>query len=524
LLGGTKELESVNANLEHEDCALKKLFGGFRAYIWLFAGLFVLYTVISPFVSLHTDINANLSALISYEGDAGVMLAMAVLLLALTAGALILALCRKLSPERLILILIAAGFILRFGYMLYTPLSVRGHDVGLLQGSGHLAYIYRIFSIQGLADNYSEQFYHPPLEHLACAFAAWLYKFISGTSDLNSVMEASRLIPCFASCALLLVTLRLFRAFGFSNRANSVALAVVAFHPSFILMSASINNDMLMILFFVSALLFTVRWYAEPTYKNILLLALSIGCAMSTKFSGALIALLTAVVFLLVLLRRYREIGIKRLILQFTAFGAVCIPLGLWYSVRNYILFGQPIGYVAQISTTNQLYIGDISLFKRFLSFSIPDMLTNVFCNPYKDFNLWEYVVKSALFGEFTYSAAHKTVAAVLILSSLLLIVLSLVAMVRFVLCGRDKNHFSVYTLAGLWALLMLSFVFFNLRYPFGCTMDFRYIAPTVIIGAAFLGLLHDKLNQCRIRNIMKPAFLGLLAIFCSFSAVFFII
>ena len=46
-------------------------------------------------------------------------------------------------------------------------------------------------------------------------------------------------------------------------------------------------------------------------------------------------------------------------------FLAVMLPLGLWHPIRNYILFAQPIGYVAPISVTSQLYIGGLSLFER---------------------------------------------------------------------------------------------------------------------------------------------------------------
>ncbi len=111
------------------------------------------------------------------------------------------------------------------------------------------------------------------------------------------------------------------------------------------------------------------------------------------------------------------------------------------------------------------------------------------------DVNLWEYTVKCALFGEFQFPEARQVIAAVLIGASLVLIALTLYAMVRFVFFERKENRLAAVSLGALWLLLMLSFVYFNIKYPFGCTMDFRYIVPTVMTGAAFLGLLYERMS-----------------------------
>ena len=507
-----------------EKHAPKRIFGGFRAYIWLFAGLFLLYLIASPFVRL-TGSSSDLNlASTPYSGDAGVMLGMALLLLLLLAAALIVAFRVGLTAGTLAGFFIAAGFVLRFGTMLYTPFYIRGHDVMPLGGWGHLDYIFRLYSFEGLPTSYGGQFYHPPLAHLADAAVARLYALITGAGDFDTIIESARLVPCFASCALLLMCSRLFDALDFSKRAKAAALAVTAFHPTFLLLSSSINNDMLMVFFFMAAFYYTIRWYRDPSYQNILLIALFIGCAMSTKFSGALIAVFTAAVFLLVLVKKIREGKAGGLLSRFSAFAVVCIPLGLWYQIRNLWLFGQKLGYVAQIPVTSALFAGNKPPADRFLSFSLPDMLKKVYCNPFGDFRLWEYTVKSALFGEFVFSPQHDVPARVLILTSLVLIVLSLAAMVWFLLFDRKKNRLAVLSLFAVWALLMLSFFYFNIQYPFGCTMDFRYIVPTVITGAAFLGLLYDKPGRALPQKVLSGAFTAVLIVFCAASAAFYMI
>ena len=37
-------------------------------------------------------------------------------------------------------------------------------------------------------------------------------------------------------------------------------------------------------------------------------------------------------------------------------------------------------------------------------------------------------------------------------------------------------------------------FVYSNVQYPYGCTMDFRYLAPAVLPGAVFLGAAVQRL------------------------------
>lgn len=510
--------------LDCQSSPFMRMLNGYKAYIWLFAGLFIFYLFFSPLVVLYGTSDATALATDPYNGDANVKLVMAALLFILFAAALMLAFRRRMTARKLIFIVILAGVVLRFGYMLYTPFYIRGHDIGSLNGYGHLAYMYRLFNLEGLPASNGNQFYHPPFQHIAGAAIAKIFAVLTGVKDTDTIFEAAKLIPCFASCALLVTSCRLFDEFGFSKRAKTIAVAVIAFHPTFIILSASVNNDMLMIFFMMTAFLYTIRWYKDPSYKNILLLALAIGCAMSTKFSGALIAVFTAIVFLIVLIRKLRNKNAAKLVTQFAAFALVCFPLGLWYHVRNLQLFGQAIGYVVQMKPDSALYVGNVPLVQRFFAFSLPDMLHHVYCNPYDDFRLWEYTVKCALFGEFTFSPEHNVFAVILIVSSLLLILLSLGAMIWFLFFDRKKNRLAVISLAALWALMLLSFIFFNIKYPFGCTMDFRYIVPTVITGAAFLGLFTDKLSNSRAGKIIFASLAVILVIFCVSSAAFYIV
>lgn len=411
---------------------------------------------------------------------------------------------KRLKAETLIILLILAGMIMRIGYMLYTPMGLRGHDVCGFEDSGHLDYIYQIFKTGKLPQSYDYQFYHPPLNAILQAIVVKVFSWFQPGVDLEAVFQAAKIVPCFASCALLLVCYSLFRELRMSARAIALSLGVLAFQPTFYLFSASINNDSLMLLFYMIAVLYTVRWYSNPKLKNILMIALSIGLGMSTKLSAVTVAAFTAPVFLLMLIQRIRQRNALPVIGQYAAFAAVCLPLGLWYTVRNRILFRISYRYMYTLSRWNDLYCGDQSIYKRFLSFPIQQIINPLYCKPYTDYNIWVYLAKCAVFGEFSFERS-ALVAAPLTLSNLLLIVLSVAAMIYVVIRGKETNFFARFGLLWIWLIQIGSFVMFNLMYPFGCTMDLRYIVPTVIVGAAYLGIALDRLKgkNGRIDNLL---------------------
>lgn len=479
-------------------------------YLTLGFGLFVGYLLFSPYIPLPGS-GTSVSIYIAYEGNSAVRAAMLCCIAALAVLCIILLILRRLNFQKGSAALILAGIVMRFGYMLYTPYFIRGHDVGNIAQDGHAGYIWYIYQCFSLPDSYSGQFYHPPLNHILCAAVAHIYQSVTGTGNSDAIMESTRLVPCFASCALIMVCLRIFEELGLSKKATMLALSIIAFHPALVLLSASINNDILMILLFSVAFLYTVRWYRSPSMKNILILALAIAFAMLTKFSAALIAIFTAAVFIIKWLGCKDTPLFKKIFLQFVAFAAVCVPLGMSYSIRNLILFGQPIGYVAQIGENSSLYVGGYSALERFFSFPVNELFSSFFGDVYDDYNLWIYVIKSSLFGEFTFSAP-PAVTMLLILCNFCLIILSLAAMIIAIAKYKGESLFIRFGLPGLWFILMLSFVCFNIKYPFGCTMDFRYIVPTVFIGAALLGVFWSR--QSKSAHLLPIFFYTLTGIF----------
>ena len=94
-----------------------------------------------------------------------------------------------------------------------------------------------------------------------------------------------------------ILSYKIFKEFSLKRWGLLIPFAIVCFHPSLILLSGSINNDMLCLTFMMASILMAIRWYKNPRIRTILPVALCIGLAMMSKFSGALVAPAVAFLF-----------------------------------------------------------------------------------------------------------------------------------------------------------------------------------------------------------------------------------
>ena len=244
---------------------------------------------------------------------------------------------------------------------------------------------------------------------------------------------------------------------------------------------------------------------------------------MMTKLSGAMIALFIAPVFIWVMVKKLRVKQGADIFAQFGVFISISVPLGLWYSIRNFVLFGQPFGYVPKIGTNSNLYCGGHTIVERLLSFPLDGVLNPLYCQPRGDYNLWIYVLKCSVFGEYKYDAP-AFLASALLLANAGLIVLSLIAMVYVMVSCKQLDKFMRFGLFSIWIVQMASFILFNIQYPFGCTMDFRYIIPTCIVGAIYIGIALDhwkSKNKILYKGFFYAGCLVCL-LFCLASILFF--
>ncbi len=409
------------------------------------------------------------------------------------------------------LMIIGTGFFLKLHYVLQTSVYNRQHDMGAFgSDAGHAGYIEYLLFNHHLADfdvRDRWQFYHPPLHHAISA--VWIYIneniFLVGRDPAR---ESLQTLTLFYSMCIIISAYRILRHFKLTGKALYIPLIIISFHPAFILLSGSINNDVLSVAFMLGAVISTLKWYENQTMKNILKIALCIGLGMMTKLSAALVAPPVAVMFLIVFIKKIRTDG-KKLFIQFCSFAAVCCPLGLWYGIRNYIKWKIPITYVQELDKGMLQYIGNKSFLSRITDFS-PKQFRSVFIQwayeengevkGYNEYNPLIAILKNSLFEEGINESSFPENSIMFKFSAVLFIIGTVIALYAFIAMivtlfrkcrtySAEKVFFAVFYLT-----IMINFYKMCYDYPFTCTMNFRYVTPTVIIGALSVGIVSDRI------------------------------
>ncbi len=427
--------------------------------------------------------------------------------------------------KQLLILILFCGFVMRIGYMLYTPYTIRQHDLGdyTIGSTGHLGYISWLVLNGTLPDTNAGTYYNPPLFHYLTSLILRLVRALWTNATFEGLMEFTKLISCFASCATLLTVYLLCEQLKLKERSTIVVMTISSFLPNMYLLAGRVNNDSLAVFFMILILLYTVKWYQNQSYHNIVCLGLVYGFGIMTKISCGIFSFVTGFIMLYIFFRSLKTKKWRSIIYQLVVFAVICFPLALWYPGRNLTLFDQPFTYVYEISKDSELYCGNFTLLQRFLIIPFDHFLHPLYNQPYDDYNILLYIIKGSLFGEFTFDTAI-ILPIILIILNTVLILLSMCSMIYMIFAGKKYNPILRYGMPGFFAVLFLSYLAFNLRYPFGCSMDFRYIVPTSILGAIFLGVIYEELKSYPNKIINKISYIlpVVLTVFSLFSIMMF--
>ena len=443
---------------------------------------------------------------------------------------------KTLRRRRISFFIIALSFAVRLLYILTTSVYTRQNDVHSFGGDdGHAAYIeYYLFNKRLPDFDVREvwQFYHPPLHHIICAFWIDIFENVFG-ADHNMARESLQMLTLFYSAACVILVYRILRYFRLNGKALYLPLAVFGLHPSFILLSGSINNDILSLLFTFAAVLAVLRWRREPTAVNICAAALAVGLGMMTKLSAGLAAPAVAALFIIEIIRRRREF--KKYIGQYFLFGIICVPLALWWEIRNFVMFKVPINYIPKMDKNVLQYIGDIPYGRRLTDFSAYQF-SSVFeqwnsRGSYCEFNPTIALMKNSLFGESLYEVdfpqAFLPVLKIFFIVGNTLALLSVlfgIVMLFFRIRGLDLSIKAFFTV--FCAVYIVNFYIFCRNFPFTCTENFRYIAPTLLVGVLSLGVLIRRTaaeNASVPERVLSRLTVILSALFCVLSLAVYI-
>lgn len=391
------------------------------------------------------------------------------------------------------------GVMLRTAYVLYTAIWTRQHDViDFGTGEGHAGYIEYIFnnlSLPGGDPRSKWAFFQPPLHHIIAG--VWMRFCAHFGVTARQLQENVQLLPLFYISAVTILTFFMVRELKLKSWGVRIALWLVCFHPTLILMSGSINNDALSLVLATLSVYLVILWYKDPSYKLTVMLALSIGLSMMAKLSGGTVAPAVAALFILKLVKD--RANIKKYIPKFLLFGVIVFPTGILWEVRNMVKFGMPFNYIPPVG--EQLNAGLAARLFDIRTRSVyPCLISNG--DDYDEYNVFLGLFKTSLFDDANLgleSANINLFAVILFISALILAIISFVATILIL-----KDRKGIYDMAFehkllfgvLYASLIISYFSFALGSDNYSAMNFRYIALLIVVEAVFLGVFADALRD----------------------------
>ncbi len=398
------------------------------------------------------------------------------------------------SKINLVYVVMTIGFFIR-ELLCYVASSMAlqndlmGFDA---KSNGHLGYIYQIYKFTSLPSGNPEkqyQFYQPPFHHIINGMWAKLNHFL-GVEE-GRLCEMMQVLALFYSVMIIILAYKIMKEITKNKRAILIGVMLVTFFPYLMEYSGSINNDPLCFVLSLMAVLYFIRWYKKSTYKNIILCGLCLGLAMMTKLSAFLLAPAMAVLFVYKLVKEKTQI--LGYIKQYLVFGMVSIPLGIWFPLKNLVLYGTPLTFVP---VTPSAYHVDksISTFTRLFGFSIDQFKATSFT---LDLNAIGYiknigiaVTKYAVFGESDYFKSNnysQTLEVWMYRMMLVLVILCVASLIYwFVKYKRDFRTKLYLTITIL--TIIVSYVIFQFEYPAFPSMNVRYIIPAIVLQLSIVG------------------------------------
>lgn len=444
----------------------------------------------------------------------------------------------KYNEKLIFSLLTLSGLLLRLVYVIRIPYTVNQHDAGNFT-SGHIGYICYLVEHNWQLPDFNPttvwSFYHPPLHHYLGAIVAKC-SLVFG-ADMAHAMENVQFLTVFYGILILCISYKFLKKFKLTGLSLFLPYALLCFHPSLIMLSGSINNDGLCLLLTLVTAYLALQWYEKPSLKRICLLALVFAATVLTKMSGLLLAPAVGFLFLAKLWKERTQW--KTYFLQFAAFGILCIPLALSFSIRNLILWH--VNPFFTLDLGEYMYTGNNLLERLVLihkeQLASPFVIYNV--TPSNglsvDRNIILYLLKTSLYGDKFFLASDSAfigLAWMLHVVNLLLIVISFICMIieairMLIAIWKEKSLFPYIKELLMYLLYgssFGSFAMFCFKYPNSCSQDFRYIYLTLIINMIFWGtfLKRTAEKDRSVWKLFRWGQMGLFVLFALFTTILF--
>ena len=397
------------------------------------------------------------------------------------------------------IIIFALGILARLVACILAKPYIFQHDVQGLEGlHGHLDYAVYILHNWRLTDTNYYEFAQPPIN---ATMQALLMKFVSLFKDFGDdymqLYSYCKILIFIYSVLTFIIIYKIIKEFDLPKIASNVFLAIMAFYPGLIVMSTQYSNDCLSYLFFYLSLYLGIRWSKTKKLSTIICLALSIGFGMLTKVSVGLIAFIVGPMMIIIWIKSLTasKKGLQSydtkpsITVQLIIFALIVFPLGLSYSIRNYIVFGQGFGEISDIvqGSALDMRLKNFTFAERYLTFAfgkLYDGRYDIF-HDWTEYNIWVDLIKTSAFDEIQYrvDSIYPARYVVWFLNIVYLFVgtISIVYNTIVLILRKFRGPENVRNLRNLslmlYFLAFVSFLLFNLKYPNSSNSNWRYVA-----------------------------------------------
>lgn len=415
----------------------------------------------------------------------------------------------KIFKDKLVISILVLSAALRVFYLIGTDYNERTYDV--VEGGGHLNYIKYLAVNHKLPNPTSGWEYHqPPLYYMT---GAVVYK-LSQIFNINSY-KTLQILSLFYFYIFIIFGILILRNLTENKWLFYLSTALLAFWPSGIIHSARIGNDALLYSFYAVSFYFILRWFKEKNTKLLYFSVFAFSAAILTKANAMALAGIIAVSVLIALVQNYK-LPIKHTIIVFLL---IVFSILLSFTPKFYGHFKDNkndwlIG--GALSTMNKRLFVENN-FKNYVYFDVNRFIKQPFTSSWEDWGgrqyFWNYLLKTSLFGEFSFNNNYQPKIG-LILSWTSLVILSY-GVVGFIL-GAKKN-----IILFLNALLLLFLIFlFRLKIPASSNGDFRYIFPLLLSFIPFNSYALEHFKKINVAVFCFGIFFSILFILS--SIVFF--
>ena len=456
---------------------------------------------------------------------------------------------QKMNKKRLLTILIIgliiAGVFIKLYYVNYTDTWQRQHDViSFGADEGHAAYIEYILNNKKLPDFDPREkwgFFQPPLHHIISAKTMEISKSLG--MDDKRCEENTQVVTCIYMLLLMLFTALIFvKVKGnklFSTKSVTEGFAVVAaivfVHPLFTLLSGSINNDALALILSLIALYISFKWFEKPGWILTILLALTIGLAMFAKLTGGLVAVpigiqmvrkilgfdggLTGGKNIKINLWDRIKFFLKNYLVKMIVFAVVVFPVGLYWSIRNKILWDMPVNYIPPVGEN---FPENITLSSRIFDIGTKSAYTSLVSrgDSFDEYNVPLLILKTSLFSESSFADVSRWMKPVTWVMFILAAVLSIIALVATLYMTFSKkswlNAKNRILLFGTWGIYLFAYLGFAITHRNFSAGDFRYAAICIVIEGIFTGLYVDTIKNKKVKYAITAV--AVMFAICSFG------